>query len=110
MSDETTYSSSPSSRPLGDDTTGYDPTTETFHARFDGESDSIVVALVDAVAAVTNSSPTAMAPLYETVDPEALTDLVTSARDDPVEVAFDYEGCAVSVSSDGHLVVEPPEN
>ena len=110
MTDETAHPDSQLSRPLGEDSTGFDPTTNTFHSRFDTDSDPLVVSIVEAVAAVTNRDPTAMAPLYDTVDPEALADLVTSARERPVDVAFDYEGCEVTVSSDGRIVVELPPN
>ena len=109
MNEKTAHPGAPVSRPMGDDSTGYDPTTETFHSRFDDGSD-LVVAIVEAVAVVTNRDPTAMSPLYDTIDPEALADLVTGARDRPVEISFSYEECQVSVSSDGSVVVEPPAN
>lgn len=95
---------------LGEDSSGYDPITDTYHTRFDGGPNTVVVAIVEAVAAVTDRDPTAMSPLYDTVDPEALTDLVTAARDNPIKVSIAYEGCYVTVSSDGSVVVEPPEN
>lgn len=109
MSEKTAPTGPSESRPISEDSTGYDPTTGTVRSRFDDGTDA-VVAIVEAVAAVTNRAPTAMPPLYETVDPEALADLVTSARDRPVEVSFAYEGCQVSVSSDRRVVVEPPAN
>lgn len=109
MIDNTTHSGSPASRSLSDDSSGYDPTTETFHSCFDDGSD-MIVAIVDAVAALTNRDLTAISPLYDTVDPEALTDLVTSDRDQPIDVSFSYEDCQVAVSSDGRVVVEPAEN
>lgn len=109
MSEKSARTGPPESRPISEDSTGYDPITGTFHSRFDDGS-AAVVAVVEAVAAVTNRAPTAMSPLYETVDPEALADLVTTARDHPIEVSFSYEGCQVSVSSDRRVVVEPPAN
>ncbi|QLK24320.1 hypothetical protein HYG81_09250 [Natrinema zhouii] len=109
MNDETAHSGSASAQPHSADSSGYDPITETFHSRFDDGSDTIV-AIVEAVASVTNCELSAMSPLYDTVDPEALTDIVTSGRDRPIDVSFSYEGCWVTVSSNGHVVVEPPEN
>ncbi|WP_339105624.1 HalOD1 output domain-containing protein [Haloterrigena salinisoli] len=109
MSEETAHTGPPASRPISDESTGYDPTAGTFHSRFDDGTDT-VVAVVEAVSAVTNCDPTAMAPLYGTVDPEALADLVTADRDRPVEVSFDYEGCQVTVSSGGRIAVEPLAN
>lgn len=109
MNDETAHSSSASTQPLGADSSGYDPITETFHSRFDDGSDTIV-AIVETVASATDRELTAMSPLYDTIDPEALTDLVTSARDRTIDVSFSYEGCLVTVSSDGRVAVEPSEN
>ncbi|MGQ3411576.1 HalOD1 output domain-containing protein [Natrinema sp. LN54] len=110
MSENTAHSDLPAARPLGEDSSGYDPITETYHSRFDGGPSTVVVAIVEAVAAVTNREPDALSPLYDTVDPEALADLVTSARGHPIDVSISYEGCQVTVSSDGGVVVEPPEN
>ncbi|ELY68711.1 HalOD1 output domain-containing protein [Natrinema versiforme] len=112
MSENSAHSNISAATPegIGDDSSGYDPTSDTYHTRFDGGSNTVVVAIVEAVAAVTNREPTALSPLYDTVDPEALTDLVTAARDQPIDVTIAYEGCHVTVSSDGSVVVEPPEN
>jgi len=54
--------------------------------RIDGTS--VALAVVNAVAAVENARPTALPPLAETVDVEALATLVESA--DPLRVTFDY--------------------
>ncbi|WP_247003567.1 HalOD1 output domain-containing protein [Halosolutus gelatinilyticus] len=110
MSEYTTHFDSTSVQLSGDDSVGYDPTTGTFHTQFDadGDSNSIVVAIVDTVATVTNSDPISLPPLFATVDPEALAALVTSAREGPIEVNFSYEDCRVTVSSHGTVVVEPP--
>ncbi|QCS41087.1 HalOD1 output domain-containing protein [Natrinema versiforme] len=110
MSENTAHSDLPAARPLGEDSSGYDPITETYHSRFGGGPSTVVVAIVEAVAAVTNRDPAAMSPLYDTVDPEALTDLVTGAQNHQIKVSIAYEGCYVTVSSDGGVVVEPPEN
>ena len=103
MSNNTTRSDSAPSRPDGDD-------SSEFYNRFDDGPRTVIVSVVEAVAAVVDREFTAMSPLYDAVDPEALTDIVTSAREQPVNVSFSYEGCSVTVSSDGYVVVEPPEN
>ena len=95
------------SRPFGKDTVGHDPTTGTFHARFDSESTTVVLTIVEAVAAVTNRDPTSLSPLFDTLDPEALAMLVNSGRNTSIDVAFTYEGCQVTVSSHGTVVVKP---
>ncbi|MDF9744979.1 HalOD1 output domain-containing protein [Natrinema salsiterrestre] len=109
MSNDTAHSDSPSARSLGTDSSAYDPIGDSSHSQFDDGSE-VILAIVDAVAAATDRDLTAMSPLYDTVDPESLTDLVTSARDRPIEVSFTYEGCRVTVSSDGGVVVDPAEN
>ena len=110
MIENTGHTDSAPFRLIDDDSTGYDPTTETFHREFDIDSETVLSAIVETVGAVTNSDPTAMAALYETVDPEALGVLLRSTRDRPIEITFTYERCQVTVSNDGHVVVEPPEN
>ncbi|QFU82111.1 HalOD1 output domain-containing protein [Natronorubrum aibiense] len=105
---DTTHPDSTTSRLFGDDRVGHDPTTGTFHAAFSAEPNTVVVTIVDTVATITNRDPTRLSPLFETIDPEALAELVTSSRQTPIEVAFSYEDCQVTVSSHG-VVVEPPD-
>lgn len=80
--------------------------TEITHARFDPSSDSLVVAIVDSVATITGDGITELPPLYETVDTEALAELMAAARsrEQHVEVAFVYQDCRVTVSSGGDIV------
>ncbi|ADB62575.1 hypothetical protein Htur_3713 [Haloterrigena turkmenica DSM 5511] len=114
MDEDTIHTDVVPARPIGEDSVGHDPTTETFHTRFDAafgtERDAVTEALtatiVETVGAVTNRDPCSMAPLFATVDPESLADLVTSTRDHPLTVSFSYEDCHVSVSSDGTVVVK----
>ena len=90
---------------LDPDRVGYDPRTNSFHTQFD-ESDPIV-AIVETVGVATDRDPTVMPPLYGVVNAGALSELVRQTRPTPVVVTFAYEGCRVSVSSDGSVVVEP---
>lgn len=107
MSDETIH---PETVPaVDDDRVGYDPETETFHARFDGEAETVTLAVVETVAAVTGREFGSMTPLFHIVDPEALSALVETTSARPIAVSFSYEGCCVTVSNDGTVVVEPPE-
>ncbi|WP_254767424.1 HalOD1 output domain-containing protein [Salinilacihabitans rarus] len=107
MTDSTTHSDAAPSGSSADGGVRYDPATETFHTRFDANSSTPVVAIVEAVATATKRDAISMSPLYATVDPDALTNLVTSARDPPAEVTFTYEGCRVTVSSCGTVVADP---
>jgi hypothetical protein len=97
----------PNATALCADGVGYDPLTETFHARFD-DSGALTMAIVETVGTVTDRDPVSLAPLFETVDPEALAALVASTETRPLEVTFAYENCQVTVSSEGSVVVEPP--
>ncbi|WP_440770905.1 HalOD1 output domain-containing protein [Natronorubrum sp. DTA28] len=110
MNENTGHTDSTQFQPIGDDSTGYDPTTGTFHREFDIDSETVLGAVVETVGAVTNRDPTAMTALYETVDPEALGTLLRSTRDRPIDITFAYERCQVTVSNDGRVVVEPPTN
>ena len=110
MNDNTGHTNSAPLPPIDDDSTGYDPTTETFHREFDIDSETVLSAVVETVGVVTDRDPTAMAALYETVDPEALGVLLRSSRDRPIAISFTYERCQVTVSNDGRVVVEPPAN
>jgi hypothetical protein len=61
------------------------------------QTDSLLLAIVNAVAAVENESATSLPPLSETVDVEALERLVESA-DDGLTVSFSYGGYHVVVT------------
>lgn len=69
-------------------------------------------AIVDAVAAFHDREPTALAPLYPTVDPDALDGLVS--RPAPAEagarVTFEYEGATVDVQQRSQLTVVVAES
>lgn len=62
--------------------------------------------IVRAVAAVRDSTPRDLPPLYDTIDPVALAAL--AERTDEYEVTFGYSGCRVWVTA-GWIEVEPPE-
>ena len=66
-------------------------------------------AVIDVVAAIQDAEPAALAPLYDTVDPDAIDSLCTNENlgADPT-IRFTYEGLIVTVSaSDAITVVEP---
>jgi hypothetical protein len=88
-----------------EDRTGFDPTTGTYHRRFDpDDAGSVSVAVIEAVAAVTGRGPTSLRPLTEATDADALGSLVAH-RDSECEVTFVYEGCAVTVASWGDVTI-----
>lgn len=92
------------------DNVGYDPTTDTYHNQHNWEDgDSLNLAIVETISAVTGQEPTAMEPMYSVIDPEALESFLSTARGNEVHLSFAYEGCTVSVTSSGEVVVEPGE-
>lgn len=62
------------------------------------------VRVVNEVAAATDADPLSMAPLYETIDPDALDQLVAAEIDGYVH--FTYAGHEVTVHGDGAVVVD----
>ncbi|MDG5778087.1 HalOD1 output domain-containing protein [Haloarculaceae archaeon H-GB2-1] len=76
--------------------------------RFDPDDDSIVEELVMMISEHTDTDPTALPPLSEYVDPEALDTLVRSFQRDAASgsIAFTYDEYVVKVRADGGLSVE----
>jgi len=88
------------------DRVGYDPTTDTFHNQCDvGDPDAVCLAIVETVSAVTGKEPTAIEPLYSVLDPVTLESLLSTGTDCSVEATFTIEGCTVSVTGSGEIVV-----
>lgn len=95
------------------DVNGYDPASKTYRVSFDGaESAPPSVALVDAMAAVTDTDPTALDPLYESVDPDALDDLFGRAGTDAFDgrVTFTYCDREVTIDGSGEIVIDLSED
>lgn len=83
---------------------------EAIRATFDWASTSPSTAVIETVAAVSDSEPMAIVPLYEAVDPDALDSLVVangqcSSRSGPT-VTFGFAGYDVSVRGDGTVAVQ----
>lgn len=94
------------------DAVGHDPARGAYHLDHDGgESPSLSYTILRAVAAVTGETPQDLDPLTETIDPDALEKLFEPERLErgaDVSLTIGYNGCRVTVYSDGHLVVVPP--
>lgn len=86
-----------------------DATQEPFqHDWRDGETATWNV--IDAISEVTGTPPTELQPLYETIDPDALDQLIESSSENPsrsaeTTVSFYHEGCAVTIEAGGQLTV-----
>ena len=84
----------------------YDPAKRTHHHRHDWQdSDSVCLAVVETVSTVTGTDPNSMEPLYSVLDADALEAFLSSARSGTVHVSFTFEGCSVTVASDGTVDV-----
>lgn len=88
-----------------------DPDSEAVRAEFEWTLTSPAIAVVETVSEACDLDPRDVAPLYETIDPDALDALVGSGldelRDDELRVSFTYEGQRVTVTRAGEVVVRP---
>lgn len=73
--------------------------------------ENVSIAVVNAVASVTEQEVTEMEPLSKVVDTDSLNELFEPTDRSPRTVGFvefEYCGCLVRVSADGQLGVVPP--
>lgn len=93
----------------------FDAETDTYRLHYDRRSDeSVTTAVTRAIAAVTNTPPTDLDPLFETIDPDALNQLYApthggSSRDDGW-VSFHLNNCVVIVDATGEIEITPDED
>jgi hypothetical protein len=80
-------------------------------ARHDWSERTLGWTVVSAVASGTETDPTALPPLYDVVDPDALERLFRrrdgAIRDSGLRVSFEYGGHDVMVDADGSVFVRP---
>lgn len=60
---------------------------------------------MDEIAGREGASHLDFSPLYETLDPQALEELIESGEDDTLTVEFVYEGYTVRVYGDGTVEI-----
>ncbi|WP_123537847.1 HalOD1 output domain-containing protein [Halosimplex salinum] len=81
-------------------------TDDEFRVRYESDDTTETsMAVVEAVAAATETEPTEMPPLARSVDPDALDTLFASA-DGPIDLSFRYGGVTVTLECGGVIVVE----
>lgn len=68
----------------------------------DATYESIIIDILEAVAAERDVDPMELPPLAEEIDPEALERLIATAKVD-VEVSMALYGCRISVDSTGEV-------
>lgn len=75
-------------------------------------TDSLIDAVVFAVAEATDRGPTDIEPLYNVVNPDALSQLFDSLADgrprSDGRIVFTMEDCEVAVHASGKVVATPP--
>jgi len=92
---------------------GVDTTEDRYtrECRWEGDrTDRPSQMVVTTVARVTGRRPSALRPLFEVVDPDALDSLFernANRTEDAINgaIVFQYEGCGVRVDADGRLTV-----
>jgi hypothetical protein len=79
----------------------------TYTIQYDEWTDqSPSVAVVKAVAAVTGDDPTAIEPLTETINPDAMDRLIeTEDSRGTLSITFGYSGCVVTAEANGDITV-----
>jgi hypothetical protein len=93
------------------DRNGSDHVRDTYVVRHDWEEDgSLSSTVVTAVAAIRNVEPTAVDPLNEAVDPDALNDLFEDRHCGTeragATLSISLNDCTVTIHGDGRVVVE----
>ena len=83
---------------------GYESETDTYHVSFDG-TESISMAIISSMATISDTDSLNSAPLYATVDPDALNDLVSTANGSDLQITFTYNGYRIEVDGGGHIAM-----
>ena len=76
-------------------------------------SDPLHLTIVSSVAAVTNTEPESLPPLYDAVDPDSLERLLRSVPDENrsnVSIAFPFAGLHVEVAGNGEVTLDTGSN
>jgi hypothetical protein len=94
---------------MGNSGSGAGPRNGAGAKQFEYEWDEIdpTSGVVEAVAATTGKEMTALTPLYQEVDPDALNALVSKlpTGEEPIEVSFTYSGQKITVDNAGVVTV-----
>lgn len=70
-----------------------------------GGGNAIVTSLIESIASVHDVEPTALPPLQETLDTDALVALLDSTGADDPTIEFVYAGCRVTVGGGGLIQI-----
>lgn len=93
------------------DTTDTGRRTYTVYHEWDA-ADPLHLTVVSSVAAATNTDPASLPPLYDSVDPDGLEQLLqptTTHERRGLTISFRFADCAVHVTGTGEVTVRPSE-
>lgn len=97
-----------------DETVEYDAETETYRTSFDTTTQSVSAAVISTIAAISETPPIELPPLYSVVEPDALEKVVDARATGPtgrdVHVSLSFEGYDVSIASYGIIEVRRPDD
>lgn len=84
----------------------YDDATGTYRTTYDSSVESPSISVLEAVAAIRDTDPTALEPLDQYIDPDALNVIFEPTRvkqGTHGSLSFGYEGLLIVVHSDGEI-------
>jgi hypothetical protein len=90
----------------------FDRESGAYRARYDRDATAASMAVIAAVSNVLDTDPLELDPLHDTIDTDALDDLVRcrGPPNEPVDVSFTVEGHKITVFSDGEVTLSPPNS
>lgn len=97
-----------------DERVEYDADKDLYRLYSDwGSDEPVSTVIVTAVAALTNTPATDIAPLYESINPDALNKLYEPTQEGALRkgggcTTLTVNGCTVTVYWDGEIEIEPP--
>lgn len=84
----------------------YDTDTNSYQAPFEEDTESVSLAVVSAIAAVTETPPTDIPQLGAAIDTDAL-DTLMEPPGGANQVSFTFHDCEVTVKNNGTIDVRP---
>lgn len=100
----------------GEETIVYDADADLYRVSHDWTSDAdVTTTIITAVAAITDSPATDIAPLYEAINPDALNTLYAPTQTGERRTGggcttLTVHGCTVTLYWDGEIEIEPPDH
>ena len=90
----------------------YDEQLDAYRVQYDWSSPTpLTTTVVEMIGTISETPADDLAPLYETVDPDALEDLLSpgTATGSAAGVWFNYAGYRVTIRGEGEIEVTPAE-